>query len=176
MPRFGTKALFIGFAVAAVWLSTFSGYSAGQDVRRSILLLVLVSSGLVAVYSGGRRRAFWSTFFFVMLLCGGLSYDHLLYRYIPDFSWLELPPAADPNPPSVSPYVPVGVSAPAPATPPVMTAPPPDYVSFRPAGSTMQDAWIATIAAAWTIGLSLLAAFIAVYFCSQMTKSSNESD
>src|SRR6476619_1149581 len=32
MPRFGTKSLLVSFAVAAVWLSTFSGYWAAQDV------------------------------------------------------------------------------------------------------------------------------------------------
>ena len=70
MPRFGIKTLLIGFAVVALWLSTFSGYFAANDVRRCILLAVLAASGYSAAYSRGRSRAFWVGFFVTMLAHG----------------------------------------------------------------------------------------------------------
>jgi hypothetical protein len=94
MPRFGTKTLLIATAVVALWLSTLSGYAAGNDVRRSILLLILVASAFAAVYGRGKKRAFWSGFFAVMLLCGGMDLQRPLHRYLPDFSWMSPASAA----------------------------------------------------------------------------------
>jgi hypothetical protein len=188
MPRFGTKALLVIFAVAAAWLSTFSGYWAAQDVRRSILLLILVSSAALAMYSRGRRRAFWSAFAFVMFFCGGISYERLLYRYVPDFLWIEslqtsIAPGSSPNYYApVSPYVvqPAPTPAPSPPNPaqpsPPMLAPPlvpptptPPVYQVAPAiaGLTIGEALSDTLAAAWTIALAAIADFIAAYIFSQ---------
>jgi hypothetical protein len=199
MPRFGTKSLLIAFAVAAVWLSTFSGCWAAQDVRRSILLLILIASGFLAIYGRGRRRAFWSAFAVVMLLCGGLSYDRLLYRYVPDFLWMET--FVTMNPPAISGYNPLP-AAPAPVTPPATTpAPTPSaqdqlvlpsplgtapaipptaspyfqQSSSGPPGLTIREALNETFAAAWTITLAAAAGFIAAYIFTQQAKNSGES-
>jgi len=59
---------------------------AGPDIRRSILLVILIASGAAAVYSRERRRAFWSAFAFVMFVCGGLTYERPLYRYVPELT------------------------------------------------------------------------------------------
>jgi hypothetical protein len=82
MPRFGTKSLLIGFALVALWLSTFSGFTGAGDVRKSILLLILVTSGFAAVFSRGKQRAFCAGFAIVMLLCGGLDVQRPLNRYL----------------------------------------------------------------------------------------------
>lgn len=87
MPRFGTRTLLIVFALVALWLSTFSGFAAAQDVRRSMLLSILVAAACLALYSRGRRRAYWAGFAIVMLLCGGLDLQRPLHRYVPDFAW-----------------------------------------------------------------------------------------
>jgi hypothetical protein len=94
MPRFGTKTLLVATAVVALWLSTLSGYAAANDVRRSILLLILVASAFAAIYGRGKTRAFWSGFFVVMLLCGGTDLQRPLHRYLPDFAWLSPAPVA----------------------------------------------------------------------------------
>src|SRR5262245_47453075 len=197
MPRFGTKSLLVIFAVAAAWLSTFSGYWAAQDVRRSILLMILVTSGALAIYTRGRRRAFWSAFAIVMFLCGGLSYERPLYRYVPDFGWLDtlqttvspyltsynnyypLPPALPVQPtPTPAP----AASNPSPPLPPasaqpLMTTPAPVYqiAPPAPAGLTVREALSETLAAAWTIALAAIAGFIAAYIFTQQTNSARES-
>jgi hypothetical protein len=70
MPRFQIKTLLIAFAIVALWLSSFSGFAAADDVRRSLLLAVLAVAGYAAAYCRGRRRAFWAGFFFTMLAHG----------------------------------------------------------------------------------------------------------
>jgi hypothetical protein len=135
MPRFGTKTLLIATAVVALWLSTLSGYAAAHDVRRSILLLILVASAFAAIYGRGKTRAFWSGFFAVMLLCGGTDLQRPLHRYLPDFAWLS--PAPVPNltyqvasrpggqvrvvTPSPTPLLSTSFVAPAPTAPPIST-------------------------------------------------------
>jgi hypothetical protein len=190
MPRFGTRTLLVAFAIAAVWLSTFSGYWAAQDVRRSILLLILVASGSLALYSQGRRRAFWSAFAIVMFVCGGLSYERPLYRYVPDFVWIEM--LGERNAPTVSPYsyysyAPLAApqpayppTAPAPAFPPassgqVVAPPSPAPPMPAPAGLTIREALNDTFAAAWTLGLAAIAGFIAAYVFNQRPISTSES-
>lgn len=86
MPRFGTKALLIAFALAALWFSTYSGYAAARDVRATIALLLFLGSGLAAIYCRGRQQAFWVAFFAVMLTIGlGCPED-----YVPNFAWLPI--------------------------------------------------------------------------------------
>src|SRR3954468_11751110 len=120
MPRFGTKSLFVLVAVAALWLSTFGGYGAGEDVRRSIMLLILVTAAVAAFCTRGRQRAFCAAFFAVMLVCGGVSLSSPLYRYMPTFRWQDSlglsnslpPPPAMPAPQPVypTPYTPYQTS------------------------------------------------------------------
>ena len=168
MPRFGIKTLLVGTAVFALWLSTLSGYAAGNDVRRSILLLVLVASGFAAVYGRGKRRAFWSGFFAVMLLCGGVELQRPLHRYLPDFAWLVSPV---PNTAAYQVWSPargqLTVSTPAGAGPAVFAAP---Y-------STPPAVWIVVVSTAWILILSLAGGFIAAYLFGQSRRlASQESD
>jgi hypothetical protein len=180
MPHFGTKSLLIGFVVAALWLSTFSGYRAAQDVRHSILLLILVASGFMAIYSRGRRRAFWAGYFVVMFCCGGLDASNLLSRYVPGFAWLDfeapdpnLPQAPTPLPSVATPYIAGQAHAPpinyaVPATP-LYNGP------LQMPGSTPQAALNETISAAWTIALAVIAGFVAVYIFGQMWASTDDA-
>ena len=169
MPRFGIKTLLVGTAVFALWLSTLSGYAAGNDVRRSILLLVLVASGFAAIYGRGKRRAFWSGFFAVMLLCGGVELQRPLHRYLPDFAWLVSPV---PNTAAYQVWSPargqLRVSTPATAAaPPIVAAP---Y-------STPPPVWIVVISTAWILILSLAGGFIAAYLFGHSRRlASQESD
>jgi hypothetical protein len=178
MPRFGTKSLLIGFAVAALWLSTFTGYAPASDVRKSILLLTLITSGIVAIYGRGQWRAFWSAFCVVMLLCGGLNLNEPLNRYVPDFFWLEvseLPQPPDPtlfgtpsSPSTVTPYV---MPAPPAATPPTFSGPPLIAPQVLVPGTSMREALKHTYIAASIIGLATAAGFIAAYIHTQSRKS-----
>jgi hypothetical protein len=169
MPRFGIKTLLIGTAVFALWLSTLSGYAAGNDVRRSILLLILVASAFAAIYGRGRRRAFWSGFFAVMLLCGGADLQRPLHRYLPDFAWLVSPV---PNTAAYQVWSPargqLRVSTPATAAGPTVFAAP---------SSTPQPVWIVVVSTAWILILSLAGGFIATYLFGQSRRlASQESD
>jgi hypothetical protein len=153
MPRFGTKTLLIATAVVALWLSTLSGYAAANDVRRSILLLILVASAFAAIYGRGKTRAFWAGFFAVMLLCGGTDLQRPLHRYLPDFAWLSPAPtlttayqvASRPGgqlrivTPSPNPFVTTSAGTAVP-TPPI---------------------WIIVVGTAWILALSLIGGFIA---------------
>jgi hypothetical protein len=94
MIRFGTKTLLFMFILVALWCSTFSGYRSGSDVRASVLLIILLSAGFLAVYGRGRQRAFWAGFFVVMLLMGGNLFQGPVSKYTPNFFWRTqaLPP------------------------------------------------------------------------------------
>jgi hypothetical protein len=86
MPRFGTKSLLIGVAVAALWLATFSWpdeslTGPGSQIRKAMLAVIFVASGVAAVCCRGRSRAFWSAFSATMLL---LSVDILNGYFRPD--------------------------------------------------------------------------------------------
>src|SRR5262245_58692446 len=85
MPRFSTKALLVMFGVAAVWMSTFAGFSAGGDLRRCLLFIALIAAATLAIANRGHRRAFWSAFTAAMIVCGGLNMNQPLARYTPDF-------------------------------------------------------------------------------------------
>jgi hypothetical protein len=184
MPRFGTKTLLIAFALLALWLSTFSGFQAASDVRRSMLLLILVTSFFLAIYSQGKRRAYWSGFALVMLLCGGLNLQQPLNRYVPDFAWqrmlgMNIQPATlypspyysggSPNP------IPVGSVQP---QPPIVTySAPVGYAPYTPAPSR-SAAWAAmgeSLAAVWTLGLSALSGFIAAFIFARTRPAASEA-
>ena len=184
MPRFGTKTLLIAFALLALWLSTFSGFPAAPDVRRSMLLLILVASLFLAIYTHGMRRAYWSGFAIVMLLCGGLNLQQPLYRYVPDFAWqrmlgLNIQPATlYPRP-----YYSAGSPNPIPAgsvqpQPPIVTySAPIGYAPYMPAPSR-SAAWAAmgeSLAAVWTLGLSALSGFIAAYIFARTRPMASEA-
>src|SRR4051812_17297371 len=176
MPRFGTKSLLVAVAVAALWLSTFGGYGAAEDVRRSILLLILVTAGVAAFCTRGRQRAFCAAFFAVMLVCGGVSLSTPLYRYMPTFRWQEslglansLPPPPQmpgPQPVYPTPYTTLQssgsvsyYSAPAPTM----------YVApYGPMNrSATWEALADSLAAVWTLGLAGAAGFAAALVYSQ---------
>jgi hypothetical protein len=152
MPRFGTKTLLIVTAVVALWLSTLSGYAAGQDVRRSILLLVLVLSLFAAIYGRGTRRAFWSGFFVVMLLCGGTDLQRPLHRYVPDFAWLSASSAAQMT------YQ-VWSSTSGRLNRTITPAPVPGFVP----PNVQAPIWTIVVGTAWVLGLSVMGGLIAMY-------------
>jgi hypothetical protein len=177
MPRYGTRTLLIAFALVAVWFATFGASStsmasvmAAQDVRRSMLLLVLIAATGVAIASRGRRRAFWTAFAIVMFACGGLNLQRPLHRYVPEFAWQQVVGA-----PVVTPYL---APTPAPVAAARTTgrgqvvysysAPAPYTVTT--AGMGGSSAWIAfseTAAATWTFALAALSGFIAAYIYSR---------
>jgi hypothetical protein len=157
MPRFGTKTLLIVTAVVALWLSTLSGYAAGNDVRRSILLLVLVLSGFAAVYGRGKRRAFWSGFFVVMLLCGGTDLQRPLHRYVPDFAWLSA---------SSVPQAAYQVWS-SPGGRVTRTIAPPPVPGFFTPNAPAAPIWTIVVGTAWILILSVMGGFIAMYVFSQ---------
>jgi hypothetical protein len=69
--------------VVALWFSTFTGYAAADDVRRSMVLLTLAASVLAAYCSDGKQRAFWLGFAIVIVPMG----YHSPEMPIPNFSW-----------------------------------------------------------------------------------------
>jgi hypothetical protein len=87
MARFGIKLLLVAVAVVALWLSTFSGFVGGDDVRRSILLVLYLAALLNAIYSRGRERAFWIGFFAVMPVVFVPS-GSLGGFFVPQFGWV----------------------------------------------------------------------------------------
>jgi hypothetical protein len=89
MPRFGIKTLLIAVAAIALWLSTLTGFTSGQDVQRSILLVILFSSALGMIYCVGRERAFSASFFACMLVVGLPLPTSIMWPYRPEFRWLN---------------------------------------------------------------------------------------
>jgi hypothetical protein len=172
MPlRFGTKSLLTVVTLVALWLSTFAGYSAGADVRASILLLIFVGSGVAALCYRGKRRAFWGSFFGVMLLCGGNDFSRPLHRYAPSFMWPSLsayatPPLYAPMPVAASPYTPPtanSIDISFDATPVAVAPLPPTSVRQI----LQRAAFDSTLAAVWTFGLAMLAGLIGVVIYNQ---------
>lgn len=86
MPRFGIKSLLIVMAMAALWLSTFAGYTGGDDLRAVIMLAILVTSGIAAMSHTGRRRAFWAGFFGTTL---ALDTKLFFTAFTATFSWMR---------------------------------------------------------------------------------------
>jgi hypothetical protein len=173
MPRFGTKSLLFAFGLIAVWFATFGASAnsyasvmAAQDLRRSMLLLVLVIVICLALFTRGRRRVFWAAFALVMCMCGGVSLQRPLYRYVPDFAWQQVMGVY------AAPYAPPAMPTPARiSTGPnsrgqiVYSAPyaPTLSGSISTVGSPGWAALSETLAACWTFGLSGLSGIIASY-------------
>jgi len=171
MPSFGIKALLFAFSLVALWLSTFSGYAAGGDVRASVLLMVFVAAGYAAVYSGGKRRAFWAGFFVVMLVCGGNLMQGPINKYVPQFGW-RFPQAPYSNyyyapRPAIAPQ-----SIPPPATSPYASPAPMVGVTLAPSITTSQyeAAIYSSIEAAWILTLAVIVGLIGVWVCSTIGK------
>jgi hypothetical protein len=180
MPRYTTRTLLIAFALAAVWFASFGASStslatmmAAQDLRRSMLLIILIAATGMAFATSGRRRAFWAAFAIVMFACGGLSLQRPLHRYVPEFAWqqfLTISPApyAPPTPAPVAATTTTGrgqvvysYSAP--------TVYSPGY-AYTTAGMGGSPGWLAfseTAAAAWTFALASLCGFIAAFIYSR---------
>jgi hypothetical protein len=83
MPRFGTRSLLIGFAVLALWLSTLTGYEAGDDVRAAILQAGIFAAAFAAIYHRGRQQAFWLGFVGALLLVA----IEPNWQFVPHFTW-----------------------------------------------------------------------------------------
>jgi hypothetical protein len=186
MPRFGTRTLLIVSGLIALWLATFAGHGAAQDVRRSMLLVGLVAATCLAIFSYGRRRAFWAGFAIVMFLCGGISMDRPLHRYVPDFVWQH---TFGVNPASfMAPVVAYPAPTPVPMQPgsqqpPVITYSPSPYVpSYAGPYSGMAfrqpTVWLGlidTMTAGWTLALSALSGFVAAYIYSRTRPAIGEA-
>jgi hypothetical protein len=181
MPRYSTRTLLIVFGLIGLWLTTFAGGGAAQDIRRSMLLLALVGASCLAIFGQGRRRVFWTGFAVVMFLCGGLSMNRPLYRYVPEFMWqytvgasmpiYSAPPIAySPTPVPATPgsqppqIVSYNVSPYAPGVPGTYGSP---YSGFAFRQPTVWLGLIDTMTAGWTLALSALAGFVAAYVYSR---------
>jgi hypothetical protein len=88
MPRFKLKTLFILLTIVALWLSTFPAKAVGSDVRRGIVLFIVVASLLETYYSRGRRRAFSLGFTIIMLIMGTNIFSTTPTWPVPNFYWL----------------------------------------------------------------------------------------
>jgi hypothetical protein len=188
VPRFSTKTLLFVFVLVALWFSTFSGYSAGRDVQASVLLIVFLTVGFLAVYNRGKGRAFWAGFFAVMLLCGGNIFEGPVNKFIPNFHWLtqnnfygsavtlQYTPAPQvvysaptPTPQSAPQIVTRSMAPPPVAFPPTATIVP---VSLRDQNFSL--AVHATIVAAWMLTLAVIVGLIAVWVYGTMCRESRE--
>jgi hypothetical protein len=180
MPRFGTRTLLVVFALVAVWFATFGASSssaasvmAAQDLRRSMLLLVLVAAIGLAITRRGRTRAFWAAFSIVMVLCGGINLQRPLHRYVPDFAWQQVVGVnvptlySSPVPPAVNSTVTssggrqVVYSYTAPFSSGYFPGTP--NVAFSTGWSAVSE----TAAAAWTFALAALGGFVAAFIYSR---------
>jgi hypothetical protein len=171
MFRFGTKTLLFAFVLVALWCSTFSGYAAAGDVRASVLMILFLTAGYLALYSRGRPRAFWLGFFVVMLLMGGNLLEGPVYKYVPSFVWRTQPSPTQPITyyapvyPQPVPPTPATPSDPIPA-PPVPAAIAPTTVMIAPATTNnyqFKMALDATIAAVWMLVLASLVGLIGIW-------------
>jgi hypothetical protein len=84
MPRFTLQSLFVAFTIIGIWLSTFTGYWGGQDIRACIWLLVIIGSALEAYWCIGRQKAFWLGFFAVMI---ATTFDAMSRDLGPQYDW-----------------------------------------------------------------------------------------
>src|SRR4051794_40830028 len=66
--NFRLRSLLIAMTVAALWLSTLTGYTGSNDVQAFIWTAIVVMSGIAAGSTKGARRAFWAGFCSTMLL------------------------------------------------------------------------------------------------------------
>jgi hypothetical protein len=176
MFRFGTKTLLFAFVLVAVWCSTFGGYSAGRDVRASVLLILFVATGYAAVYMRGAPRAFWSGIFVVMLLSGGNFFAGPVNEYVPNFFWRTNQPTVTIRYATPPPLPPTSAYAPMPADPmassgqatvpfPAITTVAPQAIISAAATSDYEfvQAVNDTIATLWTLALGFIVGFIGIW-------------
>jgi len=180
MPRYGTRTLLIIFSLVAVWFATFGASStslaslmAAQDLRRSMLLLVLVAVTGLAISSRGRKRVFWTAFAVVMFLCGGINLQRPLYRYVPDFAWQQTMGINVAPAPYITPAPPSAVSSTVTSRgrgQVVYSYSAPTPYALGMVGPASSDIWSAvseTAAAAWTFALAALSGLIAAFIYSR---------
>jgi hypothetical protein len=86
MPRYTLKAIFVAATVLCLWLSTIA-IDAGEDIRRFIILLVVVASVAATYSSDGQRRAFWLSFALVMLIMAVSIFRTTPEWPVPTFYW-----------------------------------------------------------------------------------------
>lgn len=165
--------MLIACGLAALWFATFGRSPFGQDIRRSMLLVLLVVAASLALFRQGRQRVFWAGFAIVMVLCGGLGIWQPLTRYVPAFAWQGMLGF------NSSVYAPVysqPMPGPAYAVPPPAPANPsgPAYYSYTPAPVMVSTSMASyalgeTLATLWTLALAALSGFIAAYIYSRRT-------
>jgi hypothetical protein len=171
MFRFGTKTLLFAFVLVALWCSTFGGYAAGGDVRSSVLMILFLAVGYLALYSRGKPRAFWLGFFAVMLLMGGNLLEGPVHKYVPNFVWRSQPSPMQPityYPPVYAQPIPPTTMTPTNPIPAPPTIAPaiPTTVMIAPATNNAYQfklALDATIAAAWMLVLASLVGLIGMW-------------
>lgn len=78
-------------AVLALWLTSFvAGDELGNDIRRSILLVIFVLVFVQAIFSQRRDRAFWGSFAAVWLLLGCGPLKNIVWIYVPSFDGVSI--------------------------------------------------------------------------------------
>jgi hypothetical protein len=86
MPRYTLKAILVVVTVVGLWLSSMT-IPGGYDLRRLIILLIVVSSVSATYCSTGRRRAFWLSFALVMLSMATSIFRPNPEWPVPNFNW-----------------------------------------------------------------------------------------
>jgi hypothetical protein len=95
MTRFSLKAILIVVTLVGLWLSSMT-IPGGYDLRRVIILLIVVSSVSATYCSIGRRRAFWLSFALVMALMAVGIFRVSPEWPVPNFNWAN-PDNRDPR-------------------------------------------------------------------------------
>src|SRR6476660_198749 len=84
--RFSLKVILVVVTLLGLWLSSVN-IPGGDDLRRVIILLVVVSSVSATYCSIGRRRAFWLSFALVMLIMATSIFRPNPEWPVPNFNW-----------------------------------------------------------------------------------------
>jgi hypothetical protein len=84
--RFSLKAILVVVTVVGLWLSSMT-IPGGYDLRRLLILLIVVSSVSATYCSTGRRRAFWLSFALVMLIMAVSIFRTNPEWPVPNFNW-----------------------------------------------------------------------------------------
>jgi hypothetical protein len=88
MARFRLRTVLIVTAVVALWLSTVTEYPSAEDVRRSLLLLIYLTTVVAAIHYRGRQRAFYMGFCTIFFVIYFLPRDEIASFITPRFNWL----------------------------------------------------------------------------------------
>jgi hypothetical protein len=84
--RFSLKAILVVVTVVGLWLSSMT-IAGGYDLRRLLILLIVMASVSATYSSTGRRRAFWLSFALVMLVMGLNVFYQTPAWPVPNFNW-----------------------------------------------------------------------------------------